>query len=129
VSLSMGEIDVETIMIPHSGWPNSNRHVENLSYRVTLNDEVTVVHMGDADVRVEHFQGQADHWSARHVQAAFPPYWFFASGQGRRALEEHVRPDIAIGVHIPADASQRPADLHGYEVFDTPGQSQSIGNK
>jgi len=129
VSFELGKQLIEAVMIPHSGWPNTHRHVENLSFRVTLDEATTVVHMGDADARIRHFEQHQDYWNERQADAAFPPYWFFLSDSGRLVLDQHIRPAAAVGLHIPADVEQREAELAEFDVFTEPGESRDIPDR
>lgn len=124
--IELESISVEAVIIPHSGWPNMHQHVENLSYRVTLNGELTVVHMGDADPDPGHFNHQAHYWAQRETDAAFPPYWFFLVRGGQVILDQTIQPRVSIGLHIPADPASRPQELAEYDVFTVPGETRLL---
>ncbi len=47
-SFSVGAIKVEAVRIPHAGWPG-RAEIENIVFRLTLGDKVTIMHLGDAD--------------------------------------------------------------------------------
>lgn len=130
VTLREGELLVEAVRIPHSGWPERQQNVENIAYRVTLDEATTVVHLGDADTSDEHFAHDAEHWRSRHTDVAFPPYWYFLSEDGRRVLDERIAPDRAIGVHVPVDVPTRSEDrdpeLRDYDLFTEPGETRDI---
>lgn len=130
LTLEEGELLIEAVRIPHSGWPERQRHVENIAYRVTLEAETTVVHLGDADTSDVHFAHDAEHWDRRHTHVAFPPYWYFLSEDGLRVLEHRIAPGRAVGVHVPVDvphrAEDRPPELHGYDLFTEPGETRQI---
>jgi L-ascorbate metabolism protein UlaG (beta-lactamase superfamily) len=130
VTLKMEGLLIEAVRIPHSGWPTSRLEVENISWRVTLNETTTVLHMGDADPNDIHFESDAAYWDKTHVHMAFPPYWFFGSAGGREILKNRLKPDHSIGVHvpvsIPADPALRPVELRGYDLFTRPGESRVI---
>jgi L-ascorbate metabolism protein UlaG (beta-lactamase superfamily) len=117
---------IEVVMIPHSGWPGMHQQVENLSYRVTLDGETTVVHMGDADPRESHFQPHGEFWAARDTDTAFPPYWFFLSDSGRNLLRQYIRPSHSVGMHIPADPKNREAELAEFDIFMRPGETRKV---
>ena len=125
--IEIGALLIEAFHIPHSGWPDARTEVQNLAYRVTLNAEVTVLHMGDADTRTVHFQNDAELWSRRATHLAMPPYWFFMSEQGLEALKQHVRPLHAVGVHVPVQLDpQSAAALEGHDLFRQPGETRAI---
>jgi len=125
-----GPLLVEAVRIPHSGWPESNRDVENLSYRVTLDGAATVLHLGDADTRDAHFADHAGYWKERHTHMAFPPYWFFLSEEGRRIVGERLEPGHAVGVHVGTDVPARPGErepgLRDADLFLEPGETREI---
>jgi L-ascorbate metabolism protein UlaG (beta-lactamase superfamily) len=130
VSLEHGTLLVEAVRVPHSGWPARQQQVENIAFRVTLDAETTVVHLGDADASDAHFAPDGGYWSRRRPDAAFPPYWFFLSEGGRQLLERRIAATRSIGVHVPADVPGRPADraaeLRRHELFTEPGEVRAI---
>jgi len=130
VTLEMEGLLIEAVRIPHSGWPTRRLDIENISWRVTLNETTTVLHMGDADPNDIHFERDAAYWAKNHTHMAFPPYWFFSSAGGRDILENRLKPDHSVGVHvpisIPADPALRPVELRGHDLFTRPGESRVI---
>jgi len=118
---------VEAVRIPHSGWPN-RASISNLVFRVTLNETVTVMHMGDADPNDIHFKPYKDYWENNLTNTAFPPYWFFTSKQGPFILDERINATNVIGVHVPVKV---PADLKmtGEVYFSQPKEQKDIGHK
>ena len=130
VSLEHGTLLVEAVRVPHSGWPASQQQVENIAFRVTLDTETTVVHLGDADASDAHFAHDGAYWSRRRTDAAFPPYWFFLSEAGRQVLEQRIAATRSVGVHVPADVPSRPAErapeLRSHELFTEPGEVRAI---
>jgi len=121
---------IEAVRIPHSGWPDRQTDVENLAFRITLDDGVTVLHMGDADTRPDHFRGDAAYWAERPAHMAFPPYWYFLSARGREVLDTYLNPAQAVGVHVPDtvpdDPARRESELAGYDLFTRPGETRTI---
>lgn len=130
VTLEMEGLLIEAVRIPHTGWPVTRLDIENISWRVTLDNTTTVLHLGDADPNDVHFARDAAYWARNHVHMAFPPYWFFNSKFGPGILKNRLQPDHSVGVHvpvaIPADDAQRPEDLRGYDLFTQPGESREI---
>lgn len=130
VRIEVDELLIEAARIPHSGWPNRMTDVENIAFRITLDNGTTVVHLGDADPRPEHFSLHVDHWDPAHTHLALPPYWFFLSTEGRRVIAEQLQPDHAIGVHVPRrmpdDPADRPTELQGFDLFTEPGETRAI---
>jgi L-ascorbate metabolism protein UlaG (beta-lactamase superfamily) len=127
--IETGDLIVEAVRIPHTGWPDRQLDVENIVYRVTLDESTTVAHLGDADTSDVHFAHDAVYWGRRTLDMAFPPYWYFESEDGRRVLAERLRPVHAVGIHVPVemtDSATRPRELAKYDLFVTPGETRDI---
>lgn len=123
---------IEVVRLPHSGWPDSRVEVENLAWRVTLDDGPTVLHLGDADTSELHFSPDSDYWRQRKPDMAFPPYWYFLSESGQAVLREYIRPKAAVGVHVPvniqSEPSQRADGLQEVDLFTVPGETRTISH-
>ena len=130
LTFNMEGLEIGAVRIPHSGWPTSRLEVENISWRVTLNEKTTVLHMGDADPNDVHFARDASYWDAMRTQMAFPPYWFFTSTFGPGVLKNRLKADHNVGVHVPITISRtpslRPSGLQGVDLFTTPGEQRVI---
>ena len=81
--------------------------VENLVFRVTLNETATVMHMGDADPNDEHFIFHDNYWRKRLSHLNFPPYWFYFSAEGRDILATMINAEQHIGIHVPVNIPQQ----------------------
>jgi L-ascorbate metabolism protein UlaG (beta-lactamase superfamily) len=101
---------IETVRIPHSGWPSQSLEVENLAWRITLDDGPTVLHLGDADTSELHFTQDSKFWEQQKLHLAMPPYWYFLSAHGRAVLREQLRPAHAVGIHVPVTVPEAPDD-------------------
>jgi L-ascorbate metabolism protein UlaG (beta-lactamase superfamily) len=129
IVIEAGDLIVEAVRIPHTGWPDRQRDVENIAYRVTLDESTTVAHLGDADTSDVHFAHDASYWERRPLDMAFPPYWYFQSEDGRRVLEERLKPARAVGIHVPVELTSpadRPPELAEYDLFVSPGETRDI---
>jgi len=119
---------IEAVNIPHSGWPTARTDVQNIAFRVTLEDTSTVLHLGDSDARIVHFELDEDYWDERPIDLAFPPYWFFMSADGKEILEDRINIRHSIGIHVPArfgdDPASIPDELFGAELFTRPGEGR-----
>ncbi len=127
--MQTGNIEVEGFFIPHSGWPNRHADVENIAFRVTIDDVATVVHFGDADAQSEHFARHLRHWEEKEAGVALPPYWFFGPGDGIDILETYIRPLRSIGIHAPASYRNKeniPEELRDFDLFTDPGESRVL---
>ena len=89
VTTKLKDIQIQSVRIPHAGWPE-RADISNLVHRVSLDGETTIIHMGDADPRDEHFAPFAAHWNSSTSDAAFPPYWFFISPEGPAVSYTHL---------------------------------------
>ena len=131
VELQIDGLRITAINVPHAGWPERHKHVENIAFSVTLDAETTVVHLGDADTRVEHFSRNGEFWRSQEHDLALPPFWFFLSEKGNAALSEWVDADHAVGVHVPSDMpddpQDRPSQYEGFDLFTDPGEIRQIG--
>jgi hypothetical protein len=127
VTIRTDNIIVDAVHIPHSGWPTARTDVQNIAFRVTLDDSATVLHLGDADARIVHFAANEQYWEERTVDLALPPYWFFGSEDGTEILQNRIDLRHAIGIHVPAEYSDKekiPEKLLGYELFTRPGEGR-----
>lgn len=130
VTIEAGELLIEAVRIPHSGWPESRTDVENIAFRVTLDGRATVLHLGDADTRDVHYAHDAEYWNLRIADLALPPYWYFQSDDGRFVLEHRLRPGHSVGVHVPVEMpilpEERPAELREADLFIEPGETRDV---
>jgi L-ascorbate metabolism protein UlaG (beta-lactamase superfamily) len=128
VYMRTGSLLIEAIHVPHSGWPTRRTDVQNIAFRVTLEDTSTVVHLGDADARLVHFEQDQQFWEERQVDLALPPYWFLLADDGREILEDRIYARDSIGIHVPAefaeDRSTIPQELLGEDLFMQPGEGR-----
>ena len=128
--IELGSLLVEAVRIPHSGWPEYHPDVENLVFRVTLDEDTTVMHFGDAASVDEYYAGQSAHWRERHTHFAMPPYWFFLSPEGRQILEERIGASHTVGMHVPTsvpdEKPERPREVRDVDLFTRPGESRTI---
>jgi L-ascorbate metabolism protein UlaG (beta-lactamase superfamily) len=129
-SIRNGSMSIDAIRLPHAGWPARHKDVENIVFRVTLEEDLTVMHFGDAGTADEHFRVQRGFWSRRRPDLALPPYWFFLNDEGRRILATRIKARQTIGVHVPAEVpdepARRPEALRDVDVFTRPGDVRKI---
>lgn len=123
--LKLGDLQIEAVRIAHAGWPQ-RAEVENLVYRVSIGNKLTVMHLGDADPNAVHFSPFAAHWKKQLTDTAFPPYWFFLSAEGNQILDHQINATESIGVHVPVEV---PPELRasGKRYFSKPGEQRAIG--
>ena len=127
VSIRTENLTIDAAYIPHSGWPTARTDVQNIVFRVALDGSSTVMHMGDADARIVHFAADEEYWEEEQVDLALPPYWFFASDDGREILESRINIRHSIGIHVPdkfSNPENVPAGLSLYDIFTRPGEGR-----
>lgn len=127
VSFELDGLSVDVVAIPHAG---DRPNIQNFAWRVTLDDETTVVHLGDAGTVIADFARHADHFASRAHDAAFPPYWFYLNDDGRKILERYIGAHQTIGVHVPSRASGNGDAWRaeaGGDLFTDPGETRDIG--
>ncbi|MDJ0700858.1 MAG: MBL fold metallo-hydrolase [Woeseiaceae bacterium] len=126
VQLEMDGLVIEAVRVPHAGWPDRHADVENIVFRVTLDEASTVMHLGDADAGSEHYTAHESHWQARETDLAMVPVWLMLTDKGRYVLDEHIDAEHDIGVHvyksIPDDPEDRPPEFDGLDLFTEPGE-------
>ena len=126
INKSLGDIKFDAVRIPHAGWPQ-RAGISNLVFRVTLNNAITVVHMGDADPNDVHFKPLLSHWEQQKTNTAFPPYWFMTSESGQMILKDRIKADTNIGIHVPIAV---PQDLleSGEMYYSNPGETTQVSH-
>jgi L-ascorbate metabolism protein UlaG (beta-lactamase superfamily) len=132
VRMDMDGLIIEAVRIAHGGWPDRHADVENIVFRVTLNNATTVMHLGDADAGREHYARHASYWQARVTNLALVPVWLLLTDNGRYVLDEHVGAEHAIGIHvyksIPDNPESRPPEFEGLDIFTQPGETRHFCN-
>jgi L-ascorbate metabolism protein UlaG (beta-lactamase superfamily) len=130
VRLDIDGLVIEAVRIAHGGWPTRHASVENIAFRVTLDDTTTVMHMGDADSGREHYALHESYWQERATDLALIPVWMMLTDKGRFVLDEHVDAEHEIGIHvyksIPDDPAERPPDFRGLDIFTEPGETRQF---
>ena len=119
---------VAAVAIPHSGGA-STADIDNLAFRVTLDQTPTVLHLGDATTDDDEFARQQTFWDARKIDTAFPPFWFYLERGGRVVLDQRIRAAQVIGIHVPAEAiGKGPAwrERMKGDLFTDPGEERII---
>jgi len=122
----LGNLEIEAIRIPHSGWPE-RASVENIVFRVLIDDKSSVSHLGDADANPGHYHQYRDHWRQQATEVAFPPYWFKGNPAGKDILHNQMNVKRAIGIHVPVVVPPQLQDS-GEEYFSKPGEEINFRN-
>ncbi|MCH9695386.1 MAG: MBL fold metallo-hydrolase [Gammaproteobacteria bacterium] len=127
--LTMKGLQIEAVRVAHSGWPERHAHVENIVFRVTLDNVTTVMHLGDADSDSQHYEPHSSFWQGRTTNLALPPVWLFLTDMGRAILHKYIGADHSIGIHVDTSVADekehRPPELEGLDLFTRPGETRS----
>ncbi len=129
LAFAQAGINIDVVAVPHAG---GARHAEitNLVFRVQLDNATTVMHLGDADPNDSAFAPLQEHWDRMPLDLAMPPYWFFLNDTGQKIVDERLRPQHAIGIHVPAEAVGNGAAFRqrlGRDLFTDPGETRRFG--
>ena len=125
-AFTVGNLNIDVVAIPHAG---NRPDIQNFAWRVTLDDEKTVIHLGDAGTVTSHFARHADHFDNKKTDTAFPPYWFLGDDNGAKILEEIIKVDQVIGIHVPARAAFNGDEWRarvGGDLFTDPGETRLL---
>jgi len=128
VTLSFSVLDVDVVSVPHAG---NRPHIQNYAWRVSLDDETTVIHLGDADPRVSNFSRHQSHFDKKTTHTAFPPYWFVGDTNGELILSDIIKAKQIIGVHVPKRAAGNGDEWRtrlGGDLFTDPGETRKIAD-
>ncbi|MEO0883559.1 MAG: MBL fold metallo-hydrolase [Pseudomonadota bacterium] len=124
INVPFADLTVEAVRIPHAGGAR-RRPIQNIAYRVTLENTATVMHLGDADPGAEDFAAYTTHWQARETDMAFPPYWFFLSLDGKSVISKTLNAAQVTGVHVPVEVPRILIET-GAAYFDSPGEVRTF---
>ena len=128
VSVEADDLKIEAVRVAHAGWPRRHAKVENLVFRVTLDEATTVIHLGDADAGNEHYTHHEAHWRERPSDLAFVPVWLMLTDKGRHVIDYHIDAGHEIGMHvyksIPDDPAAREPKFEGLDIFTEPGETR-----
>ncbi|WP_444997827.1 MBL fold metallo-hydrolase [Aliikangiella sp. IMCC44359] len=120
-------LSIDAFRIPHAGWPQ-RADVENIVFRVSLNNEVTAMHLGDADPNKVHFQPYKQLLNSKQTNIAFPPYWFAFSAEGQNILQKILNAKQVVGVHVPSKVPEA-LKLSNFDYFSEPGEERKINTE
>lgn len=129
-TVTAGSLDIDVVRIPHSGGERT-ASVQNLAFRVSLDNDLTVLHLGDADPNDSLFAPHQAHWDKKSLDAAFPPYWFFGSEDGHAILNERLKANQNIGIHVPIEAEGKGDEWRerfNGDLFTDPGEIRALSD-
>lgn len=120
----IGNIRAEAVRIPHVGWPKRTE-IENLVYRVTLHNEVTVMHLGDADTKAAHYQPYLKFWQKKNTHYAFIPGVFATATGALNWVNKQLNIKNITYIHLPAKLPQS-LKQSMKDYFSVPGETRKI---
>lgn len=128
LSFETPDLLIEAVRVAHAGWPRRHAEVENIVFRVTLDETATVMHLGDADSANEHYIPHASHWRERDSDLALVPVWLMLTDKGRHVIDTHIDAQHEIGMHVyksvPDDPDDREPKFDGLDLFTEPGETR-----
>lgn len=96
---------IEAFRSPHNGWPESHSNVHNITYRVSapLADGLVgrVMHLGDADPDVVHYQPHAAFLSSARTGLVMVPYWFYTEEDLDGLIADTLNAELPVAMHVP----------------------------
>ncbi len=135
IALSPGEVPLDfdltpfrisVVAIPHAGGERT-KNIQNLAFRVSIDDSKTMVHLGDAGASLSVFNPLRRFFSV--VDIAFPPYWFYLDEVGRDIIDNIIAAETTIGIHVPSKAMGQGSKMRqelGGDVFTDPGERRTF---
>ncbi len=129
LGFDVDELQIAAVAIPHAG---NRPHIQNFAWRVTLGEDTTIMHLGDAGPVVSDFSRHIQHFKSRKTNTAFPPYWFFGDKNGETILHDIIEADQTVGIHVPKRAAghgdEWRARVNG-DLFTDPGETREMIDK
>ena len=128
IVFEIDDLHIEALRTPHIGWPKNHAQVENITFRVTLDDGARVMHLGDADRAPQHFAPHAEFFGETPTHMGFAPFWFLSDAAGAAFLKEALNIDHAVGVHVPIEVPE-PLKASGADYFNELGETREIHSR
>jgi len=116
-------VAVTRLRLPHAGGARQAK-IENIVFRVSLNRDATVMHMGDTDPAEEGLTAQSHVFNKTETQLAFVPLWFVGT-ENDAAVHELLNAEHLVGVHVPKTVPEALAES-GADYFSVPGETREI---
>lgn len=124
-SFEVAGATIEAIRSPHSGWPDRHSHVHNLSFRVSARNGARVMHFGDADPGVQHFEPHAEFFASARTGLAIVPFWYLNTNNPDELIDETLNAQGVVGMHVPVDEPDF-LEGSGYDYFNELGQEVAV---
>ncbi len=102
---------VDAFRSPHSGWPDRHASVHNITYRVSIIDNVgtasRVMHLGDADPDPVHYEALQTLLQAQRTGLAIVPFWFTGREDVSQIIDRTLNAEAMVAVHVPVRVPER----------------------
>jgi L-ascorbate metabolism protein UlaG (beta-lactamase superfamily) len=95
-------LKVKCLVQRHMG--KDDYKVESMGLLVEMGGK-KILHIGDADYTDENFAGY--NLQNENIDVAFIHYWFLLDCEGRRIIENYIKPEKIVITHIPYDELRR----------------------
>jgi len=124
-SFVIGGATIEAIRSPHSGWPERHSKVHNLSFRVSAPGGARVMHFGDADPGLQHFEPHTEFFASARTGLAIVPFWHLNSDDPEKLIDQTFNAQRAVGMHVPVDEPDWLSES-GWDYFNGLGQQVAV---
>lgn len=116
-------VDVTRLRLPHAGGARQAK-IENIVFRVNLNADATVMHMGDADPDEDGLSAHSVVFNKTASDMAFVPFWFVGTANDA-SVNALLNAKHVVGVHVPKDVPEALAGS-GADYFSVPGEKRDL---
>ena len=117
-------VEVTRLRLPHAGGERQ-AVIENIVYRVSLNSDAVVMHLGDTDPDEQGLRAQSPVFKAATSDMAFVPVWFIGAAN-ETTTHELLNAEQVVGVHVPKKVPESLA-ASGEDYFSKAGEIREFG--
>jgi len=115
---------IKVAAVPHIG--DKFKDVENLIFRVSIENSPTIAHLGDAAPENHWYPFLKDFFLP--VDVALVPLWFITMDEGKEIVSEYIYGSHVIGIHLPSEArglGKEYRDHYQNDMFTDPGERRA----
>ena len=122
----LADVDLELFRLSHGSGRFAK--IQNLG-QIFVVGGIKFLHIGDAEIIAENFS--VHKLAKNRIDYAFIPYWFLTDAEGRRIVNEIIRPRRVIAMHIPpaemeVERKKILAAYPGAIIFATRNESRTL---
>jgi len=120
------EIPVEHFNVKVAALPHihpMHKDIENLVFRVSIQDSPTIAHLGDATQEKKWYPPLREFF--KPVDIALVPSWFITMDEAKEIADEFLRDAYIIGIHLPAESKGMGEEYREHfkkDMFTDPGE-------